>query len=93
MDTVIWYSSSDCEDPTRYALRLPSTYNVKRPIEQTMIARECAEDFHSNHDGWEALWPRDITLYETDDGPPLASFEVEREAVPEFWPTRKEVTG
>ena len=92
-NTVIWYSSSDCEDPSRYELRLQGPYDVTRPIEQIDIARFAADDFHNAHDGWEARWPRDITLYATEDGPPLASFEVEREHEPHFYARRKEVAA
>lgn len=93
MDKVIWYSSSDYEDPERHMLKLPRTYDIARPVEERAIATECAADFHNNHDGWECRWPRDITLYETEDGPPLASFEVDREMVPEFWATKKAVAA
>lgn len=92
-ETVIWYSSSDEDGPTRYQLTLRGPYNITRPIEQSDIAQQCADDFHHNHDGWECHWPRDITLYATEDGPPLASFEVDREAVPLFYATRKAVAA
>lgn len=88
--TVVWYSSSDCEEPSRYELLLRNNYDVTRPLEQIDIAKLAADDFHNAHDGWEAEWPRDITLYATEDGPPLASFEVDRECEPCFYAHRKE---
>lgn len=30
------------------------------------VAEECAEDFHSNHDGWEASWPMEFLITLTD---------------------------
>jgi hypothetical protein len=48
------------------------------------LAVDVAEDYHSNHDGWESRWPLDIDLYETEDGPIVARYEVERESVPSF---------
>jgi hypothetical protein len=89
----VWYSSSDYEDPERYCLELMPTENLHRPLEQRSIAERCADDFYHNYDGWESLWPRDVTLYESEDGPPLASFEVECEVVTEFCARRKEIAA
>lgn len=80
---TIWYSISDCQDPTRYQLEVSERFSERS-------AEAAAHDFHLNHDGWEARWPIDITLYETEDGPPISSFEVHREARPEFLAHRKE---
>ena len=52
-------------------------------------ARECAENYHHQHDGWEASWPVDIALY--IDGVLIGVFEVEREAEPVFIARKKEV--
>lgn len=89
MKQVIWYSSSDCEEPSRYELALPRGYHIMNKTDQGKLAELCADDFHSNHDGWESRWPRDITIYETEEGPPIASFEVDREAIPHFYVHRK----
>ncbi len=51
-------------------------------------ARECAENYHNAHDGWEASWPVDIALYL--DGILIGLFEVEREAEPVFIARKKE---
>jgi hypothetical protein len=48
----------------------------------SMIVDELADDFHSNHDGWEASWPLQIRIYER--GQEVARFEVEREYEPSF---------
>ena len=88
----VWYSSSDEEDPVRYSTEVPTPTDITRPIEQRQVAEECADHFHSWRGGLFAQWPRDITLYATEDGPPLASFMVERKMVPEFYATRKERT-
>lgn len=45
-------------------------------------AVEAAEDYHSNHDGWESSWPLLITVLA--DGV-TKTFSVDREAVPQFW--------
>jgi len=44
-------------------------------------ATEAAEDYHSNHDGWESRWPQKFTVEVEGD---RATFEVDREAVPTF---------
>lgn len=48
----------------------------------SMIVDELADDFHSNHDGWEASWPLQIRVYER--GQEVARFQVEREYEPSF---------
>lgn len=69
-----WYST---DGETRY--QLPTIFAEWRDI-----AVDAAEDYHHNHDGWEAEWPVDIAIYETEEGPMLARFRVERETVPQF---------
>lgn len=49
------------------------------------MAQEVAADYHSNHDGWEANWPLEFALHETEGGPEMGRFEVEREAEPVFY--------
>lgn len=81
----IWYMTGQ-HGP--YSIDVLSTADIHRPLEQQDIAEQCAEDFHSNHDGWEVVWPREFVLYETEDGPTLARFEVDMEARPEFSASR-----
>lgn len=47
-----------------------------------IMAEACAEDYHSNHDGWEASWPVELRLYE--DGTEVARLIVECEHQPAF---------
>jgi hypothetical protein len=44
-------------------------------------AEEAADDYHSNHDGWEASWPQVICVEQ--DGK-TGRFSVDREARPHF---------
>ena len=46
------------------------------------IAEDAADNFHSEHDGWEASWPMKLSIV-FDDGT-IETFEVERETVPTF---------
>lgn len=51
------------------------------------LAQECAEDYHSRHDGWGASWPMDMKIYEysdAEDGKELWRGSVDREAIPSF---------
>ena len=41
-----------------------------------------AEEFESNHDGWEAEWPLEMRLYE--EGELQSTFEIEREMQPQY---------
>jgi hypothetical protein len=78
---TIWYSSeSDCRHP----LEVTDRCDMTRPREQKQVAEECAQDFHSNHDGWECRWPREFELFESEDGPAVAKLLIERESVPLF---------
>ncbi len=52
------------------------------------VAVEAAEDYHSNHDGWESSWPIDFEIIDAD-GISLGTFEIDREAVPHFFLNRK----
>jgi hypothetical protein len=51
------------------------------------VAISAAEDFHSNHDGWECEWPITFEILDADDIS-LGCFKVDREAVPHFYITK-----
>ena len=78
---TVWYSASDGSD--RFPCRTSWEINA-----YLWIAEDCADDYHSNHDGWESSWPLNITLYETEDGPAIAEFIVERESQPVFYASK-----
>lgn len=46
------------------------------------LAETCAEDFHQNHDGWDASWPLRFVLFGNDEF--LGEYVVDRVAVPQF---------
>ena len=71
-----WYSVARLGE-LRYELR-----GTMRPLRDAAV--DAAEDYHGNHDGWESAWPIDFYIYESEDGPPVGRFEVERETVPQF---------
>lgn len=50
-------------------------------------AQEVARDYHERHGGWEANWPLEFALHETEGSPEIGRFEVEREAEPVFYAT------
>lgn len=53
----------------------------RRDFEQ--MAEHCAEDWFSNHDGWETKnWPQEFRIYE--NGVQVARVSVEMEARPHF---------
>lgn len=41
------------------------------------IAQEAAEDYHSNHDGWEISWPLDLVVILTDGSEVRCEIELE----------------
>lgn len=46
------------------------------------IAECAAEDYHSNHDGWESEWPIEFEIFLDDKS--IGKFLVEREYSPSF---------
>ena len=58
-----------------------------------LTAQECAEDYYHNHDGWESSWPQLVYLRESEDGPIVAAFNVDMEAVPQFYAYETEVSS
>lgn len=78
----MWYSVDDderfeCKDQNLWSNCIDRSY-----------AEECAEDFEHEHDGWESSWPHNFTLYETEDGPAVATFCVDRDYKAVFYAKR-----
>lgn len=46
------------------------------------LAEDAANDYHSNHDGWEASWPVKFAIFDGDTV--LGKFEIELEFQPSF---------
>jgi hypothetical protein len=53
------------------------------------MAEDCADDYHSNHDGWESRWPITFRIW-MESGEVLGDYHVEREYEPVFRAHRKE---
>ena len=43
------------------------------------VAEQAADDYHSNHDGWEASWPQIICVEQDGE---TGTFSVDRDNVP-----------
>jgi hypothetical protein len=52
------------------------------------VAEDAADDFHSNHDGWENSWPCEFYIFDVD-GNLLGVYVVERESSPIFIASEK----
>lgn len=79
---MVWYSVEEICDESVYAM------NASWDEIDRLVAQECADDYHHNHDGWECQsWPYTFALRESEDGPIVARFTVDREAVPSFTAT------
>jgi hypothetical protein len=91
----VWYSTDaggECRHNCSTGWEIRATLSDIPGMEETderrylrYVAQDCAEDYHSNHDGWECSWPITFTLYDSEDGPALACFEIERESEPVFY--------
>ncbi|WGL99114.1 hypothetical protein QE177_04330 [Arsenophonus sp. aPb] len=75
---LIQYAIHDINDEEdRYELEINS-YDEKW---SDLIATQCAEDYHNNHDGWESDWPLVIRIFANNEI--IGDFKVEME----FWPS------
>jgi hypothetical protein len=70
------YWVSDPEDDLEFF----STWEEDWP---EYVAEDAAQDYHQNHDGWEASWPLEITLLHLD-GTLIGKFSVDRDYDPVF---------
>lgn len=68
-------------DDERYDFK--SNFMSDSEMGREWIAQDAGEDFYNNHDGWEAEWPLELSLY--DNGQFLGCFKVELESVPQFY--------
>lgn len=84
MSTTLYYNAYGDEVGSRHQITLIADYDLGDDSWDDSIAEQCAEDWHNNHDGFEARWPRVFALYKDKVGPPFAKFSVDRETVPQF---------
>lgn len=84
MPTTLYYTTHDDDHAHRYQVTLIADYDLTDDTWSDSIAEQCADDWHCNHDGWEASWPRVFSLYRDKTGPSFASFTIEREYEPCF---------
>ena len=71
------YAVSDTGDNPDYEIE-----SVFGPDSLEWVAEEAAEQYHSDHDGWESSWPLVFTIYQ--DGKRLRAFEVHQDVKPVF---------
>lgn len=57
--------------------------------DREFLAQLAAEDYHSEHDGWEDSWPITLTIW-LADGTLIGRFEVDRDYEPVFYVSRIE---
>ena len=82
--TTMWYSTDSYGDESRFEVGLPRAYDLDDRLDQRGLAIRCAENFHSEHGGWECSWPLVFKVYESEDGPEIARFSVDRDVAPLF---------
>lgn len=81
---MVWYSVGRDHDE-RFELRLNWACALDLHEDQQLAAKDCAADFHSEHDGWESAWPMEFALYASEYGPEVARLNVERDYDPVFY--------
>lgn len=91
MSVSVWYCVPEICNKSRYKLPLNSHFPlVMHSLE--LVSEECAEDYWENHDGYEARWPLEFQIFETEESEnPIATFEVDMEEIPTFSSNAKEV--
>ena len=85
-EKAIFYRVVDCCEDSYYQL----ITNWDIDADPDYIAQDAADDFFSNHDGWEASWPLIITLHTIKGGLEKSRMIVDMEAVPTFTAQRIE---
>jgi hypothetical protein len=84
-DRTFWYGRVDPGyGRYRYEVKQPSRIDLSDEHDLQDLAELAADDYHNNHDGWEASWPILFAIAATEDGPELARFSVEVESQPVF---------
>ena len=53
------------------------------------VVEDCANDYHSEHDGWESSWPLTLRIW-TETGEVLGDYLVERDYDPVFYAHKKD---
>lgn len=84
MPTTLYYSAYNDDAGRRTPVTLIADYDLDDDSWNDSLAEQCAADWHSNHDGFEARWPRVFALYRDRTGPAFARFTVGREYEPQF---------
>jgi hypothetical protein len=70
-----------------YGQTLDDAHSFESCLGGSWLAEEAAEDYHTNHDGWEDSWPIDFAV-ETSPGT-IEVFTVNREVVASFLAHKK----
>jgi len=78
VDNKYFYSIDDSGD----CYEIKTIFDIKEDSE--WVAQEAAEDYHSNHDGWEDTWPLNISLHLSEEYDPVCTLKVELEFEPSF---------
>jgi hypothetical protein len=74
----------DIAEKLRIELALEDDYSLDRPLEQVDVAEIAADDYFCNQWGWDVVWPQQIVLYATQDGPEIGRLMVDISMEPKF---------
>lgn len=85
---TFWYGRAEDGYESRYPLTVRGAYDLSDAWDQSMLMKHAAQDYHSNHDGWEASWPCTFALAASEDGPEVARFTIDRDVEPVFYVKR-----
>ena len=81
----IYYRVIDhCED-SYYEYDASGLYDLDVDYEVEALLEQCADDYWSEHDGWESSWPLTFTLHQEEGGLEVARSVIEMEAEPRFY--------
>lgn len=83
----VFYRVIDIDDETYFEYTSSACYDFDHDYEKEALLEECANDYWSNHDGWECTWPLTFSLHRTENGSEIARFTIEMEAEPRFYAT------
>lgn len=83
MSKLLYASEATIADGPEEAYELEAKWDIESDLDKELIAMKAAEDYFSEHDGWEDSWPQMFYFWDEDHNE-LFEASVGMEAQPAF---------
>jgi len=82
---ILYASEITAADGPEDAFEIEDRWGIERglDIDKEAIARDAAEDYFYNHDGWDDSWPQVFTFW-SEDHVELFQADIELDYIPSF---------